>query len=258
MVFHTQILRRAAGLALILCFITSPSKAETMTQSGLTLHTTRIIYPASAKKGVTISLTNNTEYAYLMQSWLRHVDMATGQVDSASDSEAENAAAPIPFMVLPPLVRAAAGEKITLLIRKTGNDLPGDRESVFFVSVKAIPALAQENKQIGNQLVVAVVNNLKLFYRPEGLPEDGIIKASPLLRFSRQGDVLIVDNPTPFYLSFARLAIGGRGITPAERAKMVPPKGQQRYTLTAGSEGSIEWQLVDENSGMTPIQRQSL
>ena len=46
--------------------------------SGFTIKQFRILYNASEKKGVTWSLTNNSERSYLMQSWIRPLDAATG------------------------------------------------------------------------------------------------------------------------------------------------------------------------------------
>ena len=226
-------------------------------QSGITLHATRVIYPESAKKGVTLSLTNNNEHAYLMQSWIRPLDLSSGQV-AAEVQGADDPTNTIPFIATPPLKRVNAGEKMTLLIRQTRNDLPNDRESVFAVSVKAIPSMPAKTEQTGNQLVIALVNNFKLFYRPAGLPAGGITQAANELHFSRQGDRLIVDNPTPFYLTFSHLTVGGSAVEPAELRLMVPPKGQQHYRLPKAANGDVQWQLLDENTEATPMQRQPL
>lgn len=225
--------------------------------SGITLHSMRIIYPESAKKGVTFSLTNNTEQTYLMQSWIQHLDMNTGQVADEVEST-DNTANAIPFIITPPLKRIEAGEKLTLLIRQTSRDLPTDLESVFFVSVKAIPSTQEKNTQANSQLIVAIVNNIKLFYRPDGLPKGGVKQAATSLRFSQQGDRLIVDNPTPFYFTFAYLAIGGETVDSSELRILVPPKGQAKYPLPKEAKGDVQWQLLDENMEVTPIKRQSL
>lgn len=246
-----NLLRACLGLVMVLS-VAQPAMAAS--KSGITLHDTRIVYPASAKQGVTLSLTNNTAHPYLMQSWMRAVDMSTGRPATEAE-EGDITDSKIPFIVTPPLKRVDAGEQLTLLIRQTRNDLPDDRESVFFISVKAIPGIGEKT---GSQLVVVVVNNIKLFYRPEGLPVDGIAQAAKSLRFSRQGDRLIVDNPTPFYLTFTHLAVGGSTISPSELRIMVPPKGQQQYTLPNVAKGEVQWQLLNENSAATPMQHQAL
>lgn len=224
--------------------------------SGLSLHQFRIVYPASETKGITWSMTNNTDRAYLMQSWVRPVDFSTGLPAAEAHNNATEAA--IPLLVTPPLKRVEPGEQLTLRLRLTGMSLPQDRESVFYLSVKGIPSAPDKASQSGGQLVVAVVNNMKLFYRPQGMPAGGVAKASEQLRFSLQGDALVVDNPTPFYLNFSQLKVGGKPLPAAQLRTLVPPKGQQRYPVPGGSRGTVEWQVTGEDNRATPVQRQTL
>ncbi|MBF7981186.1 MULTISPECIES: molecular chaperone [Rahnella] len=233
-----------------------PSFASPDKPSGFSLNEFRIVYPAAQKKGITWSMTNNTGRAYLMQSWIRPVDFATGLPAAEIDNKAPGDA--IPMMVTPPLQRIDSGEPLQLRIRLTGMTLPQDRESVFYLSVKGIPSVPGRASQTGGQLVLAVVNNMKLFYRPAGLPEAGVKSAAKQLRFSLQNEVLVVDNPTPFYLNFSQLTVGGKPLAADELRRLVPPKGQQRYPVSAGMRGAVEWQLVDEDSQVTPLQRQTL
>ncbi|HCF8375551.1 TPA: fimbria/pilus periplasmic chaperone, partial [Klebsiella pneumoniae] len=152
------------------CFAVAPEA------SGISLSQFRIIYPGADTKGVTWSLTNNTDRAWLIQSWMRPVDFTTGLPMPETESSASSAK--IPFLVTPPLKRVDAGEGMTLRIRLTELSLPKDRESVFYLSVKAIPAITDSDSASNGKLVVAVVNNIKLFYRPEGLPAGGLKKAA--------------------------------------------------------------------------------
>ena len=251
-------LKQALRLELLLTVALAawPSLASPEKPSGFSLNQFRIVYPAAEKKGITWSLNNNTDRAYLMQSWIRPVDFTTGLPAAESDNKAPGDA--IPLMVTPPLKRIDSGEPLQLRIRLTGMTLPQDRESVFYLSVKGIPAVPDKASQTGGQLVLAVVNNMKLFYRPEGLPEAGVKGAAKQLRFSLQNEVLVVDNPTPFYLNFSHLTVGGQALAADDLRRLVPPKGQQRYPVSAGTRGAVEWQLVDEDSQLTPLQRQTL
>ena len=240
----------AATLATLPC-LAQPEKA-----SGFSLNQFRIVYPAAGKKGITWSMTNNTDRTYLMQSWVRPMDFTSGLPAAGSDSKAPGDA--IPLMVTPPLKRLDPGEQLTLRIRLTGMTLPQDRESVFYLSVKGIPSVPERASQTGGQLVLAVVNNMKLFYRPEGLPEGGVRNAAKQLRFSLQNDVLVVDNPTPFYIHFSQLTVGRKPLAADELRRLVPPKGQQRYPVSPEMRGAVEWQVLDEDSQRTALQRQAL
>jgi P pilus assembly chaperone PapD len=51
---------------------------------------------------------------------------------------------------------------------RTGGSLPEDRESVFWLNVKSIPA-TDDSVPHNNVLQVVVKSRLKLFYRPAGL-----------------------------------------------------------------------------------------
>jgi fimbrial chaperone protein len=224
--------------------------------SGLSIERFRMIYPAAEKRGITWSLTNNSDRPYLMQSWVRPMDFTTGLPAAEEGNKAPAAA--IPLLVTPPLTRVEPGDRLTLRIRLTEMSLPQDRESVFYLSVKGIPSAPDKASQTGGQLVVAVVNNMKLFYRPEGMPQGGVANASRQLRFSLQGDALVVDNPTPFYINFSQLTVGGKPLAAEALRKLVPPKGQQRYPVASGSRGTVEWQVVGEDNKATPLQRQDL
>ncbi|MGA5653547.1 fimbrial biogenesis chaperone [Rahnella contaminans] len=223
---------------------------------GLSINQFRIVYPASETKGITWSMTNNTHRAYLMQSWVRPLDLVTGLPVAEEDNKGPRDA--LPLLVTPPLKRVDPGKPLTLRLRQTGSSLPQDRESVFYLSVKGIPSAPDKASQTGGQLVVAVVNNMKLFYRPAGLPAGGVTKASEQLRFSLQGDALVVDNPTPFYLNFSQLKVGGQALPAATLRTLVPPKGQQRYPVPKGARNEVEWQVIGEDSRPTPVQRKTL
>lgn len=225
---------------------------------GLTFKNTRLIYPASAKGGVTLSVENNTRAPYLVQSWVQAADPLTGQPFMAEEHSPRT-----PFIILPPLKRLEPGEATTLRVRLTGSELPTDRESVFFMSIKAIPSQneAQSGADISRQqgqLVVSTVNNLKLFYRPADLPAGGVAETASQLRFYHRGEQLIVKNPTPFYLTFSRLAIGGVQIERNALYRMVPPKGEQDYPWPETAVGEVTWQLIDEYADETALQHQSV
>ncbi|VTR58952.1 Chaperone protein fimC precursor [Serratia fonticola] len=74
--------------------------------------------------------------------------------------------------------------------------MPTDRESVFFISMKAIPAQAQNDQpQSVGQMAVTVVSNMKLFYRPAGLAKRAVADVACQLRFNRSGKELIANKP---------------------------------------------------------------
>ncbi|MFV8766340.1 molecular chaperone, partial [Yersinia enterocolitica] len=78
------------------------------------------------------------------------------------------------------------------------------------------------------------------------------------LSFRREGNVLIAENPTPYWLTFSRLHVGASEMDKAQLRLMVPPKGQRQYRLPEGATGKVSWQLIDEDGWDTPFKHQNL
>ncbi|WP_145540522.1 molecular chaperone [Yersinia alsatica] len=221
---------------------------------GISFYVLRVIYPESSQKGVTLTMDNKSAAPYLMQSWIRPVDEQTGDVDLNYNGQPK-----MPFIVTPPLARLEANSELTLRIRRNGELLPTDRESVFFISMKAIPAKADTDKaETSGQMAMTVVSNMKLFYRPEGLAKRAVAEVASQLRFHREGHELVAVNPTPYWLTFSQLKVGDVALGKPALRLMVPPKGQQRYALSSQAEGNVKWQLIDEDGWNTPANQQAL
>ncbi|MCS5992143.1 molecular chaperone [Klebsiella variicola subsp. variicola] len=232
---------RVMGLLLLLCAALSGTQAygaNITDKHGITLQSIRVVYPGQAKKGITFTVTNNTPQPYLLQS--RIVPWETESTDArlAQDSHAEPSE--VPFIVLPPLQRFEPAEVLTLRILLTRHTLPTDRESVFVLSLKAIPG--QPSSTEAAQLLLAMQNNLKLFYRPEGLPEYSTEQFAGQLRFQHKGAQLRVINPTPYYVTFRSLSVGAQSVDSGALSQWVPPFGELGYpcrgTLKGKSRGN--------------------
>ena len=213
--------------------------------SGITLEATRVVYPATSTRGISFRLTNNTNTPWLMQSrvWKWGEKTATaGTADS-------------PFVVFPPLHRLSQGETLTLKIQLMRNQLPQDRESVFVLALKAIPAQpeleATPEGPSQARLHLATQNQMKLFYRPDTLPAYDAEEVADRLRFQIEEKGLRVENPTPFYVTFASLRVGGLPLEEKALIDMIPPQGERHYPLPAGRHGDVTWQLVNDYSRTT-------
>ncbi|MBP1133081.1 fimbrial chaperone protein [Serratia sp. PL17] len=253
----TLLFRRLTAFCCLGLMAGIPSCALASTENtGITFYVLRVIYPATEKKGVTMKIYNKTTTPYLMQSLIRPVDPVTGEV---SMDVAEGAQ--MPFIVTPPLSRMEPGGELGLRIRRNDVVLPTDRESVFFLSMKGIPAQIAPEQRVQNettsQVTLAVVNSLKVFYRPEGLAKRAVADVAGKLRFRLNGTHLTAENPTPYWLTFSRLKVGGTALDNTQLRQMVPPKGLRHYTVPEGVSGAIEWQLIDEDGWDTPVKRQN-
>lgn len=158
--------------------------------AGVVVGGTRVVYDGS-KKEASISV-NNPEATkpYLIQSWVEEVT-PTGTRKA-------------PFIMTPPLFRLDAGQENVLRIIRTGGHFPENKESVFWVNIKSIPS---SEKTDTNQLQIAVKTRIKLFFRPVGLSGNAT-DAYKALKFTRSGNQLLVNNPTPYHISFYKVNVG--------------------------------------------------
>lgn len=128
----------------------------------------------------------------------------------------------------------------------TNHQLPGDRESLFWVNVKAIPAMEKDQKN-ENTLQLAIISRIKMFYRPTHLamaPEE----APAMLRFRRSGSKLTLINPTPYFITVTNMKAGNSNLPNT----MVPPKGEVSVDIPHAVTGDISFQTINDYGALTP------
>lgn len=199
--------------------------------AGVGLGATRVIYPSDQKQ-VTLGVSNNDDKsAFLIQSWVENAD---GQKDGR-------------FVITPPLFLMQGKKENTLrIIDATNNSLPQDRETLFWVNVKAIPSLNKAQEQ-DNTLQLAITSRIKLFYRPRGL-STAPDKAPEQLRFKRNGNALSVINPTPYFMTLTELNAGSKALP----STMVPPMGSTDLVLPTGAGSAITFRAINDYGAFTP------
>ena len=248
---------------------------------GISLDRTRYVF-MSDKRDLAVTVKNDTTESYLAQLWVRAVDEKSGRaVDGGRQ----------PFLLPPPLHRMGphASQTFRLIgIESQTTVLPKDRESVFFISARMIPALASSDAESGDAktatlkpglgskdnevtMQIVMVSNAKLFYRPAGLSADGVAEAATGLTFALHNRTLKVKNPSPYYMTFASLRLGnetesktpdGKPVGEIDSFHMVPPKGEYAYPLPEGVSATagtpLTWQVIDERGMPTPAKQVSL
>ncbi|MCP2124518.1 UNVERIFIED_ORG: fimbrial chaperone protein [Pantoea agglomerans] len=192
---------------------------------GIAPGATRVIYPESDNQ-TSLPVTNSDSHErYLIQAW---VEDSKGQRDRE-------------FIVTPPLFAAAPKSENTLRIVYTGKPLPADREVVYWMNVKAIPAVDKASLKGGNTLQLAVLSRMKLFMRPDGLAMSEPESADHL-QFQQTAGQVVVKNPTPYYQSLVNLTAGSKKLENV----MVEPFGQLSLTLPAGASGPVHYQTIND------------
>ena len=218
-------------LALVLALL------SVQAQAGIVIGGTRVIYNGDKKESAASVRNPEKSGVYLVQSW----------VDSGEQG------GNTPFIVTPPLFRINPDEENMLRIVRTGGNLPQDRESVFWLNVKSIPATDDSTPRT-NVLQVVVKSRLKLFYRPAGL-EGQPESAYHQLSVARSGSRLIVSNPTPYYVTLFALKVDGQEI---KEADMVPPKGSASFTLPSATASTVTWQAISDYGGISQTESRTL
>ncbi|MGR5945403.1 fimbrial biogenesis chaperone [Enterobacter sp. C4G1] len=200
--------------------------------ANVTIGGTRVIYDG-AHKEASISVINSDNHSpYLIQSWVENFN-------------AGNTSKP-PFIVTPPMFRLDAGKENILRILRTGNHLPMDRESIFWLSIKSIPSSVKSSE---NQLLISVKSRLKLIYRPKDL-KGNPNEAYKSVVFIQQGKKLQAMNPTPFYVSFNTIKVNGREISLKDSAT-IAPQGKLSWELPSSKTARVSWNAVNDYGGVT-------
>ena len=212
------------------------SMTASIASDGISLSRTRIIF-MSSDKVQSLTIENHGVTPFLVQS-------------AVMNSLDQHSAAP--FLTTPPLFRLEGESKNTLrVLLKPGISLPSDRESVFYFTAIAVPAVRLEtdasDQGMAARLSIGLQNTIKLFYRPTGLPLTPE-EAEGRMDFKYQNGRVFVMNPTPYNLTFSRLKFDHSEFNVREGVSMVPPFSQIEYTAPS-SVRLVEWSLINDYGG---------
>ncbi|WP_243433910.1 fimbria/pilus periplasmic chaperone [Pseudomonas sp. 50_B] len=209
-------------------------------RADLSIVGTRFIYPQGLA-ALSIRVGNLGTAPLLLQTWL---DKGDASVDPSRLA--------VPFVLSPPLSRLDPQQSSVLSLRYSGEPLPVDRESVFWLNFLEVPSLRPLSS---NQLSLSYRLRMKLLYRPKGLPGRAD-EAARQLRWSLQkaeqaagAAALSVSNPTPYYVSLARVDVGDPRQPMTVQGITVEPFGSARLPLSAasvlsGGAAEIRYQVV--------------
>lgn len=206
-------------------------------EGGISLGATRVIYPAEAKQTSLAVNNSDNNSRFLINSW---IEDAQGQKVKT-------------FAVTPPLFVSEPNSENTLRIIYVGPPLPGDRESLFWLNVKAIPSVEKESLAGKNVLHLAILSRIKLFVRPSTLT-DPVQEAPEALSFALEGNTLKIANASSYYLSLVNMHINQRKVNNV----MVAPKKSTQVALPPDARGDLTFQTVNDYGAVTPVRTVSL
>lgn len=193
--------------------------------AGLVAGATRMIYQPESRER-TLMLANTNDYPVVVQTWIDD-----GDVDSTPDQSKA------PFMVLPAVFKMQAGAAQGLRIINKGDNLPTDRESVYWLNLYEIPPKTRRNVDAQAQVAMAMNTQMKIFYRPDGLtpqPAEALKKVTFTLKKQNSEYILTAHNPTPYHVSFGQIQLQNQQksyLVAQEMDMMVTPFAERQYHL---------------------------
>lgn len=206
---------------------------------GIVLERTRVIYDAG-KKEAALPVANRSEnLPYLLQSW---VDNAQGTARG-------------PFIITPPLFRLDSGSYSSLRIIKSSENIINNKESLFFINVRAIPAKSQSADSDNNMLTLVFKTRIKLFYRPANLtgkPYD----AYKSLEYKYSNNKLDIYNPSAYHVVFAGIALGKTDLT--SKIDYIAPGEHKQIEVPASAGKTVQWAAINDYGGATKTETRTL
>lgn len=205
--------------------------------AGIQVDQTRVIYNGGVKSA-SLDIHNDQPETYMVQTWLDRGDSSKMPKD-------------IPIQVIPPVLKLAGNKEAVLRFIYSGNGLPQDRESVFWVNVQEIPPSAKGE----NVLQIAIRTRVKLFYRPDGL-NTTLQQQAEKLKWHREGSKLVVENNGPLNVTLGVVKVkNAAGKTQDINGDMIKAFDRSTVTLPAGAEklSQFSFTFINEYGGNTEI-----
>lgn len=189
---------RGAWRPRLMAFALASATLAMPATASVVMNGTRFVYRANEKE-ITVKVSNVGKLPALTQAWI-----------DSGDPTATPETVDVPFNLTPPIARLEAGKSQTLRVAYTGEALPTDRESQFWINVLEVPPKPEHAEEDGGQVQLAFRYRLKLFYRPKGLPGTAEAAAAGL-SWRRTAGGIAVSNDSAFHVTVNELTLTAGG-----------------------------------------------
>jgi len=207
--------------------------------AALTISSTRIVYDGN-QRSASVVIANPGKSPYAAQAWV--------------NTAADDTTTAVPFATGPTLFRLNPGKEQTVQISGLPNDLPQDRETLFFFNLQEIPQATDGQR---NALNIALRTRIKLLYRPSQVSGDPVRHLKDLQVFKTLVagvPHLRIHNPTPYHYTFSRLeAVDGKHNRPLPNADMLAPLSEELYVLPAAAQQIVVSIINDYGGTSQPL-----
>ncbi|EOT9885510.1 fimbrial biogenesis chaperone [Escherichia coli] len=190
---------------------------------------------------VDVPVENRQSYPVLVESFI---------MDEGNEHKSTN------YVATPPLFRLDGGQKTSVSLLKSAV-MPSDRETLNWLCVRSVPPsggeawIGDDKSKAGKTSLnvnVLVRNCVKIIMRPESIPSVRNGDYGAEVKWSVRNGKLYAENPTPYYINFKSLEVGGKKVG---FPVFIPPRGAYEFS-NAGSISKgvhITWSLINDYGG---------
>ncbi|WP_435616867.1 fimbria/pilus periplasmic chaperone [Scandinavium sp. UTDF21-P1B] len=218
-------MKRFHSLILLLIFSAIDARA-----GGVGLGTTRLIYTSDSKQSSLEVRNTDSQSQFLIQSWIENE-----QGQPSRD-----------FVITPPLFVLKPASENMLKVLFAGKPLTQDRETLYWITVKAIPQMQTTTSE--NTLQFASASRIKLFYRPQSIAE-GAVQSHTKIKANNHNGTITFSNPTPFYITTTNVRIDNKSVAPV----MIAPKSEATIPGKFQAAQRISYQTINDFGALTPV-----
>lgn len=222
------------SMVLILAFSYFNANAE-----GVSLGKTRVIF-SEGSSSESVYISNDDNQPYLIQAGV------TEKIDGNLSSN---------FIVTPPVFRLENRSVSSLrILLKDTQDLPNDKESLFYLNTKIIPSTKRPDESESQESKLVLITNfvIKVIYRPENIarPSEQDYKK---IFIKKNEEKWFLDNPTPYYMTLTSIKVNNEKynktllLAPYSKAELVEVsiKGASWHVINDYGELSKELKYKD-------------
>ena len=200
--------------------------------ASVTLGNTRIIYPSNTL-GKDIIFNNNDHSDYIIQAWVDSGDI---------DSSPENADSD--FILMPAMFKIKGKSNQVLRMMYSGQELPLDRESIFYFNFVQFPL----SKTNDNQMVVVLKNRVKILYRPEKLASS-LMNSVEDLKYKIKSGTLNINNDSGYHINIANIIIKGPNEEQVINNVTIPPFSSLKESVTIKNPKEVKVSFINDQGG---------
>ncbi len=172
-----------------------------------------------------VDVSNSDAASWVIQAW----------------TESERGLPDRTFDVSPAIFRLDAHQNKTLQVSFKAAPLPQEKESLYWLNVRATPVGEQATSQHHEPPVVT--SRIRLIYHPASLQYRKQDVAKDMLIWTQHGQILSLKNPTAYYISFQLMSADGKQLS---ETRYAAPWATEIVLLPAQLlANKVSWKIVE-------------